>query len=396
MFITAESASVESASVESVGDSADLLIKEARKRASRRRLGFGAAAMAGLAAVAALGVALAVAGPARGPTPARDPAPPLDAATGAGPGIFEPVQGWIVYWAGQGLQAVDPADPSSRLTLEAPGGLVTRLVPAGWSADGTRLALTAEASGLRYVVDASGDITYLDDDEFCCWFVTSSWLSPDGTTVLEVDAADRLRERQLGNDNATRVIDVDPRRVDPPPGGLEEHPPAVAAWSPDGTEVAYAAYRQIGTELLPSVHITDLENGTTRQAIPLGFDHIRQMIWSPDGSRLLVIAGSWRQYPITAPSMPLTRPIETGLYLVSARGPATGAWAAPHEIASGHYVAATWSPDSAQIAAIDYAPTGRQLHLMDADGSNPQVLVEFPPTWDDLFTGLAWHPQPDR
>ena len=127
----------------------------------------------------------------------------------------------------------------------------------------------------------------------------------------------------------------------------------------------------------------------------MGFDSIRQMVWSPDGSQLLLIAGSWRQHPITEPPTPLTEPIETGLYLVSALGRTSEAWAAPHEIASGYYVAATWSPDGDQIAAIDYAPTGRQLHLMSADGSNPQVLVELSSTWNHLNNGLAWHPDPN-
>jgi len=55
-------------------------------------------------------------------------------------------------------------------------------------------------------------------------------------------------------------------------------------------------------------------------------------------------------------------------------------------------VAATWSPDGAQIAAIDFAPSGRRLVVMGSDGSASRVLADLPA--NDLFTGVAWHPGP--
>jgi Tol biopolymer transport system component len=80
----------------------------------------------------------------------------------------------------------------------------------------------------------------------------------------------------------------------------------------------------------------------------------------------------------------LTRPQEAGLYVVDIDdGEARG-------IATGHYVAAAWSPDGSRIAAIDYSGS-RKVVVLDADGTgDPRVLTELPA--DDLFTGVVWHP----
>jgi hypothetical protein len=93
-------------------------------------------------------------------------------------GIFEPIRGWIVYRVGDHLEAVDPADPSRQTleVLDAPGA-----VPAGWSADGSLLALTDEPNSDLYVMDRQGELTRVPV-EFpfamrCCSFVTSAWLS---------------------------------------------------------------------------------------------------------------------------------------------------------------------------------------------------------------------------
>ena len=323
------------------------------------------------------------------------------AAAPASFGVFEPARGRIVYSAGLGLSAIDPADPSSARTLDLPGlsaidpadpytaGPVAYLVPAGWSADGTRLALTNEHNGTSHVMDVDGDLTRVPGGGGCCWFVSGPWLSPDGTAAIEVVGGDRLRINDLDGDDPPRVVELDP-----PVGDLDTGVVPVTAWSADGARIAYTAYEQVGTHMLPSVFVVDVDTGSARELVPPGFGHIRQMAWSPDGSQLLVIAGPWRQSTVRARSTRLLSPKETGLYLVGADG-ATPADSTSelHPIASGHYVAATWSPDGEQIAAIDFAGWDRRLMVMNADGSASRLLVDLP--YSDLFTGVAWHPGSD-
>jgi hypothetical protein len=325
-------------------------------------------------------------------TAALDGGPPQSQGAAVDPpafpasfGVFEPARGRIVYTDGPGMSAIDPTDPSSVNSLVLPNGL-RGLTPAGWSADGTRLALTSEHSGSSYVMDADGAITPVPSGGGCCWFVTDPWLSPDGTAAIEFigDEGDRLRLNDLEGVDPSRVIELDP------PAGARD---TGTAWSPDGARIAYTAFEQVGTDLLPSVFVVDLDTGVTRQLVGPGFGHIRQMAWSPDGSQLLVIAGPWLQSTLLPSLNPLVSPKETGLYLVSAgrSSPAMSA-SALHPIASGHYVAATWSPDGEQIAAIDFAGWGRHLEVMRADGSASRALVDLPA--NDLFTGVAWHPGP--
>ena len=372
----------------------EVLIEEARNRARRRRLLIGAVAVAAVA-VAATAVTASLDG---GPSQSQGAA--VDSA--AGPtsfGVFEPASGRIVYSAGLGLSAIDPADPSSARTLDLPGlstidpadqysaGPVAYLVPAGWSADGTRLALANEHNGTSYVMDADGELTRVPGGGGCCWFVSSPWLSPDGTAAIEVIGGDRLRLNDLEGVDPPRVIELDP-----PVGDLDTGVVPVTAWSPDSSRIAYTAYEQVGTDLLPSVYVVDIKTGDARQLVGQGLGHIRQMAWSPDGSQLLAVAGPWRQTnPESTQLNPLTSPKKAGLYLAGADGtaPADSA-SALRPIASGHYVAATWSPDGEQIAAIDFAGWDRRLVVMSADGSESRVLADLPA--NDLFTGLAWHP----
>lgn len=117
----------------------EVLIREARNRARRRRLVIGAVAAAAVA-VAAIAVTAALdGGPPESQGAVDSPAGPTSF------GVFEPARGRIVYTDGPGMSAIDPADPSSVNALVLPNGL-RGLTPAGWSADGTRLAPGVEST----------------------------------------------------------------------------------------------------------------------------------------------------------------------------------------------------------------------------------------------------------
>ena len=311
------------------------------------------------------------------------------AAGTANLGVFEPLRGRIVYVAGRELRGIDPADPPSVYTLALPSGVESTPVVSGWSADGTRLALTDEKNGKTYVMAADGTVSRARDLPGCCLFVSDPWLSPDGGTAIELVTAERLHLRDLEDRDASRVIEFEQ-----PISHLDAWYVPVHAWSPDGARIAITVDRRVDNDLAPSVYIVDLDIGTTRELAGLEFGHIRHMTWSPDGSRLLLVASPLRLSTITTPANPLTEPLSAGLYLVDPDSPPpSGSATTPQRIAQGHYVAATWSPDGDRIAAIDFSPWSRRIVSMRIDGSGLQILLDR--LGSGLFTGLAWHPTPD-
>lgn len=305
-------------------------------------------------------------------------------------GVFEPVRGWIVYPIGDGLKAVNPADPAERHTLELPAGMDTLLggggdganrpQPAGWSADGTKLALSHEYFGDSFVMTADGSITrQVFGPRGCCGFVAEAWLSPDGTTGLDGVGPEGIRYYDLSPSRYSSL-----RTLEPPLAA--DRQAWGAAWSADGSRIAFVAVAdQEGTK--PTLHVASFSTGANQPLRGPAVGHIRHIVWSPNDADLLVVAGA--TLPPNSQLNPLVHPQATKLFLVATDGSAPA-----REIASGYYVAAAWSPDGTQIAAIEYSPSGRELVVMNADGTGSRPLVELPA--GELFTGVAWHPLPDQ
>jgi Tol biopolymer transport system component len=313
-------------------------------------------------------------------------------APGSDLGVFEPARGWVVFMSAGHLVAVDPLDPSSSIVIEPAGlDLGTDVMPAGWSADGAKLALTIEGVA-RYVMDQTGTLERVAVEELpdvqsgCCEFVTSAWLSPDGTEGLAFSSSGgrdldpgKLYVLDLEDVEHSRAVTVE--AFEWARGPFFEGPKPV--WSPDGTEVAYVWSK--GADIAtPAVGIVDLATGASRELVS-GWSQIRQLAWSPDGSQMLVVAGD-HDPGYRGELNPLTHPQPASLFVVDIDD------AEAREIASGHYVAAAWSPDGSQIAAVDY-PGSREVVVLQVDGSGePVVLAELPP--GGLFTGVVWHPVP--
>ena len=328
----------------------DAVIKEAKRRARRRRWRYG-----GVAAVALSILALVAwdTPPTQGP-PFGDAAgggAGSSAATGAasegGLGVFEPFRGWIFFADGQGISAIDPENPSSRrVVLENPEGISSHVAPVGWSADGSKLTLVDEGESGLWVMDSSGSLTHVPAMGGCCIFVYSNPLSPDGTTAIPW-------QEGLGR----------------------------AVWSADGAASAVAVHEAVGRPdevHTAAVLITDHERGTTRQ-LDIPPVEVGHMAWSPDSEWLVVTAPGPRPRYWLASNPADTR----GLYVARVDG------SDARRISSGSYLAAAWSPDGTQIAALT---SGRELWVMNDDGSDPRSILGravLPPEW----TGIAWQPQ---
>ncbi|MRX42504.1 TolB-like translocation protein [Agromyces kandeliae] len=360
----------------------EVLIEEARHRARRRRQVVGAVAVVGVAVAAIAVTALAGAG-STGDRGTSLSGPLSETSLG----VFEQMRGRIVWAADGELRAVDPADPTDIRRMALPDDVDSKAMVSDWSADGTRLALTSEHAGKRYLLDARGTVTPAGTNEGCCMFVSNAWLAPDGATAFEFAAPGRLQLRDVDGLAPPRVIAVDPAL------GAAEGPAAPGhAWSPDGSRIAVVIAEDVEAEPAPtSIHVVDLVTGQDREVLGPELGFIRHLTWSPDGGELLVVAGPWPVTSGAAMNNPHLHPVEMGLYLIDTQPGPLGPAPAPEPIASGHFIAATWSPDGARIAAIDHAIPGvHSLVMMQRDGSSARRIVQDLGTHE--WTGLAWHP----
>ncbi len=318
-----------------------------------------------------------------------------DAASVSDLGVFEPVRGMVVYTVGRdsapALIAVDPADPATQHTVEVhwpDPPYVPKVVPAGWSADGSKLLLSDELNGELYLMNPSGAVTRIPTERIpglwmgCCYFATSAWLSPDGSAMLGDAGPSAVVVADLNDIGVTRTFQLDLSEF---PGDPEYSNVNSTVWSPDGSEAAFVIYKgpARGGSWEPTVQIIDLDSGKHRELVGPEFGHIRNLAWSPDGSQLLLIAGD--EIPLDPNRNTLADPQPTRIYLVDTET------SNRRQIASGYYVAATWSPDGTQIALVDYPGATHEVVVMNTDGSGRRVIADLGP---DLFTGLAWHPVP--
>jgi hypothetical protein len=318
-------------------------------------------------------------------------------------GVFEPLRGRIVVVHGTQLEAIDPADPASPNIIDIPdvppvpdeacsdwssgpcNDGAGSLRPVGWSSDGAVLALDSEHAGMTYLMDDTGSITRVPWEQAgvgggCCWFVTSNWLSPDGHAAAGREIVD-LRDMSVES-----TIELDPDRFPGVEGWGQIYVPT---WSPDGAEFAFviASHDDQARSWNHTIHIYNRAERGFRQLEGPEFGHVRNMAWSPDGTQLLIIAGDL-VLPFDEMHNPLAGPLATSIYLVDLSSGES------QVIAEGHYVAAAWSPEGSQIAAINY-PNAHYLVVMNADGTGQRTLTDMTGYgYDNLFTGITWHPVP--
>jgi Tol biopolymer transport system component len=293
----------------------------------------GAYAMvAAIVAIAVVAIAVVRNGPTT-PVPADDPTPT------EGLGIFAPVAGRIVFASHDGHASIWAADPSApspstlvRLDLGEdafpPDGSGDDVEPLGWSSDGTEL-LVARWEGFDatlYVVHADGTQTLVPGQNPDAG-VESGAISPDGSRVVFADQGLTVADIERGG---TAKL--------PYPAGGE--PSGLLTFSPDGTQIAYAAFDE-------KMWVVNADGTDAHEILAHGpalAKGVGNITWSPAGDRIAIELGG-AIYTFAPNGSDFTKVITSGFN--------------PY-----------WSPDGSKIAYVSGDVHGRGLAIADADGSN--------------------------
>src|SRR5215208_2884744 len=288
-------------------------------------------------------------------------------------GSFREVGGWIAYTGADGIWAVDPARPNRRVRLSRADG-----DPIAWSSDGTKLLIrrTSGPSAGLSVLEADGTETRLTEAD-----VEGASFSPDGSEV--VYAAGPWEHSAIyavsSHGGAPRLILRSTRRI--PHYGRKllayaEEP----ALSPDGRRIAYFDGFGDHSHQLWVMNADGTERRVLLDDEFAGAGHIRALTWSPDGEWLAFATGD---------EIYLVRPDGTGL-----RG--------LRPLVSDTAFALQWSPDGSRIAYIRtgatcVSPTGKDedftceaaLSIVDVDGGDERIIegIRTPE-----IAWIAWNP----
>ncbi len=287
------------------------------------------------------------------PTPGTSPTP-----TPSTSDVFAQIHGWIVYREAGDLVAVDPADPTNRITLMSDSGLQ----PIGWSRDGSRMlglrGFDVAKSQLFVVRPEGSEVLLTTQEEAASW----GSISPAGTRVVYADLlGSGLFMVDASGGPRTLIAKQEPlERVNESP-----------AWSPDGTRIALLDFRATFAFGLTVMNADGSGQVVQIENLGVGTD-AEGLVWSPDGNRLAFFAytdastGKWYT------------PGPARIYVVD-----TETWEVQRLTSGGDNRWPTWSPDGSRIAFV----RDGDLFTMAADGSGLQRVEGVHPAG-----AIAWNP----
>lgn len=240
-----------------------------------------------------------------------------------------------------------------------------------WSPDGTRIVFQSNRAGNYeiYVMNADGgrqtrltwdgtnrQARYRDRDEAPAW-------SPDGTKIA---FASQVARDGIYSSEQIYVMGADggrQRRLTTTLGDSTfAHSPA---WSPDGQQIAFA--REIGDIFVIKA------DGTGQRRVTSGPDVDAAPDWSPDGKLIAVNGGEDDKGYIDVIA------VDTGRRTRLTE--------------SGQDYSPDWSPDGRRIAFTSYRDSNAQLYVMDADGTGEVRLVRGPVRRSRTHPGRDYAPR---
>lgn len=278
-----------------------------------------------------------------------------------------PYHDYISYFGDQGGWLVKP-DGSDAVNLSS---LTSDRVGAGWwSRDATRMVFSRggiETAGI-YIVDMS-DLS--ERRVTIAGGCPCSW-SPDDSRLLYTLVTGDLTVGFTVDVYSINTDGSDSRLLTPEPGRAYD-----AAWSPDGSRIAFiweTPFRDIwlmDPDGSNKVKLTDLASAVAPPLIPIAYEPA----WSPDGTRI-AFAGPGE---FSGPRIWVVNSDGSNLTMLTA-APFSQAW---HP---------SWSPDGARITfwgrqGGEQSPLNTyEIYVMNADGSNVVNITNSPGS----ETGPSW------
>jgi TolB protein len=218
-----------------------------------------------------------------------------------------------------------------------------------------------------YIYDFRHDFTVMLRDDLVGSTLDAAW-SPDGSTIAYSNTRPGEAERSI-------------YLLDMRTGGSTEITTQsgdfnTLSWSPDGTQLAYAA--KIDGQSF-AVYVHDLATGARREVFGTP-DNNADPVWSPDGETLLITSSEVFSIQHEIYKLRLVDGTVQQLFTRDAKD----------------VVTLDWSPDS-QRMVYAAAPQGRNynLYIADPDGRNTRRLTDlasasFEPSWSPDGNRIAF------
>ncbi len=245
---------------------------------------------------------------------------------------------------------------------------------ANWSADGTKLVFDDWAGENDQIWSMNGDGSAQTNligntDQYTSW---AAW-SPDGTRVAYVQyntvtSNDEIWVMNADGSNQHLLVPPTPTTSDGNPN-----------WSPDGTKIAFTRY---DTEAdLGQVYVANADGSGVAVNLSNNSDDDEDPNWSPDGTKI-------------AFDKSIVNQSNYQIWVMNADG------SSPHVVVASNDSqdeAAAWSPDGTQIAyqkqerARKLPVPSQQIWVVNADGSNDHQVTtpdsgygDYVPDWQPV------------